>query len=116
MPTVAKRIPNAPDKIFLTGEPSPIVANMERPKTVKAKYSGGAKLYAARASKGAAAIKQTTEMIPPIVEETAAIPNARPASPRCANGYPSKHVVALADVPGVLIRIAVIAPANVAAQ
>ena len=44
------------------------------------------------------------------------MPKARPASPRCARGYPSKQVVALAAVPGVLIRIAVIAPAKVAEQ
>ena len=45
---------------------------------------------------------------------TTAIPKARPASPRWARGYPSNVVAAAADVPGVLIRIAVIEPAKVA--
>ena len=39
---------------------------------------------------------------------------ALPASPFCASGYPSKVVAAAADVPGVLIKIAVIDPAKVA--
>ena len=42
--------------------------------------------------------------------ETVAIPKALPASPFCARGYPSKQVAAAAGVPGVLIKIAVIAP------
>ena len=52
--------------------------------------------------------------MPPKVEAITAIPNARPASPRWANGKPSKVVAAAAEVPGVLIRIAVIEPAKVA--
>ena len=54
------------------------------------------------------------EKTPPIVLDTTAIPRARPASPFCANGYPSNVVAAEAEVPGVLIKIAVIEPANVA--
>ena len=46
--------------------------------------------------------------------DTTAIPRALPASPFCANGYPSKVVAAAAEVPGVLIKIAVIDPAKVA--
>jgi hypothetical protein len=42
------------------------------------------------------------------------MPKALPASPFLANGYPSKVVAADAEVPGVLIKIAVIDPANVA--
>ena len=55
-----------------------------------------------------------TETMPPKVEAITAIPNARPASPRWASGKPSKVVAAAAEVPGVLIRIAVIQPAKVA--
>ena len=58
--------------------------------------------------------KTRTEKMPPIVLETTAIPNARPASPRWASGYPSNVVAAAAEVPGVLIKMAVIEPANVA--
>ena len=69
---------------------------------------------ATRASSGAARHSTMIEKIPPIVLETTAMPRARPASPRWASGKPSKVVAAAADVPGVLIRMAVIDPANVA--
>ena len=46
--------------------------------------------------------------MPPTVLDITAIPRARPASPFCASGYPSNVVAAAADVPGVLINIAVI--------
>ena len=52
--------------------------------------------------------------MPPMVLATTATPSALPASPRCANGNPSKVVAAAAEVPGVLIRMAVIDPAKVA--
>ena len=58
--------------------------------------------------------KTIMEKTPPIVLDTTATPSARPASPFCAKGYPSNVVAAEAEVPGVLIKIAVIEPANVA--
>ena len=58
--------------------------------------------------------RMITEKMPPIALETTATPSARPASPFCARGKPSKVVAAAAEVPGVLIKMAVIEPANVA--
>ena len=55
-----------------------------------------------------------TEKTPPMVLATTAMPRARPASPRWASGKPSRQVAAAAGVPGVLIRMAVMAPAKVA--
>jgi len=63
---------------------------------------------------GAARHSTRIEKMPPMVLDTTAIPRARPASPRCASGNPSKVVAAAAEVPGVLIRMAVIDPAKVA--
>ena len=44
IPTVANRTPNAPDMMLLIDDSSPIEANIDSPKTVRAKYSGGANL------------------------------------------------------------------------
>jgi hypothetical protein len=83
---VAINIPNNPDNKFFNTELFPTVANIEIAKIVKVKYSGGENLYAISARRGAAIIKQITLIIPPIPEETVAIPSALPASPGAGAG------------------------------
>ena len=54
---------------------------MASPKTIKAKYSGGAKRNAKRASGGAISINPTTPTVPAINDAIAEMPNAAPALP-----------------------------------
>ncbi len=55
------------------------------PKTIKAKYSGGAKRSAKRASGGAITIKPKTPTVPATKDAIAEMPNAAPALPLRAN-------------------------------
>ncbi|CAI8405572.1 MAG: Uncharacterised protein [Rhodospirillaceae bacterium] len=114
-PMVDSQTPNTPPIKFFIAPPALILASIDRPKIVSAKYSGGRNSYATLANRGAAKHNTITDTTPPKVEDTTATPRARPASPRWASGKPSKVVAAAAEVPGVLIRIAVIDPAKVAA-
>ena len=54
---------------------------MASPKTIKAKYSGGAKRNAKRARGGATSINPNTPTVPAMNEAMAEIPNAAPALP-----------------------------------
>ena len=54
---------------------------MASPKTINAKYSGGAKRNAKRANGGAISINPNTPTVPAIKEAMAEIPNAAPARP-----------------------------------
>ena len=69
-----------------------------------------------RASSGAASSRVSTLMMPPLTEDTAAMPSARPASPLSAMGYPSNAVATAGGAPGALISTAVMEPPNVPAQ
>jgi hypothetical protein len=51
------------------------------PKTIKPKYSGGAKRNAKRANGGATSINPNMPMVPATNEAMAEIPNAAPALP-----------------------------------
>jgi len=51
------------------------------PNTISAKYSGGAKRNAKRASGGAISIRPSTPTVPAMKDAMAEIPNAAPARP-----------------------------------
>jgi hypothetical protein len=89
---------------------------MDSPRTPSIKYSKCPNDIANFAMNPAAAIKMRAEIIPPIIEAQQARPKALPASPRLAMGYPSNMVQIAAGVPGVLIKIAGMLPANTAEQ
>ena len=59
----------------------PVHAMIDRPKMERAKKSGEVNESAIFASCGAMSARQIAESNPPINEETADIPSARPASP-----------------------------------
>ena len=86
IPTVAIRRPRQPPIKFFIGASPLIDASIESANTPRAKYSGGPKLYAILARRGAAKSSTNKLNIPPLTEETAAIPRARPASPFNAMG------------------------------
>src|SRR3546814_16810394 len=115
MPTVLTSTPNAPAIRFRKADLPLIDASIESPNRVSAKYSWGRKLTAISANRGAARIKMTRLKRQPITLDTAAMPRARPASPRCAIGYPSKAVATAGGAPGVLNHMAVIDPPQVTA-
>src|SRR3546814_19766631 len=116
MPTVLTSTPNAPAIRFRKADLPLIDASIESPNRVSAKYSWGRKLNAISANRGAARIKMTRLKSPPITLDTAAMPRARPASPRCALGYPSQEVAPAGGAPGVLINMVGIGPPTVPAQ
>ena len=77
----------APPAMRLRSADLPLIAaSIDRPNRVSAKYSWGRNLSAIAASSGAAKMNTTRLNTPPITLATAAMPSARPASPRCAIG------------------------------
>ena len=83
---VAMSNPNAPVIKPFRSEPSEITATAISPVIASAVYSGGAKLPAICARKGALNIKTTPPNRPPNAEAEIAIPIASDAFPFCAIG------------------------------
>ena len=88
----------------------------ERPKIASPKYSTGPNSSATLETKGDAKVMINAPTTPPKNEANSAMAMARPASPRFAIGYPSMTVAAAAGVPGVLMRMAEMAPPYMAPQ
>ena len=89
---------------------------MERPKIERAKKSGEVKDRATFASCGASSARQIALIKPPINEDTAEMPSARPAFPFLFMGYPSSRVAVADGVPGVFSRIADMLPPYILPQ
>ena len=90
---------------------APKEAATASPKKIIAKTSGGPKADIAHSAMTAVAdIISIAEATPPRAENATAAPIAFPACPFCVMGYPSKQVGAFSGAPGILNRIAVIAP------
>ena len=83
---------------------------MERPSTIRLKYSAGPNFTAKRASVGATSIRPTIASVPAMNEPMAAMPSAGPARPWRAIWWPSREVTTEAASPGMLTRIAVVEP------
>ena len=83
---------------------------MERPSTIRLKYSAGPNFTANRASVGATSIRPTIASVPAMNEPMAAMPSAGPARPWRAIWWPSRQVTTEAASPGMLTRIAVVEP------
>ena len=83
---------------------------MERPSTIRLKYSGGPNATATLASTGATSIRATMENVPATKEPSAAMPSAGPARPRLAISWPSMQVTTEAASPGMLTSTAVVDP------
>ena len=82
-----------------------------RPKNTNAKISGGPIFMIAHLASGSVALIITkAEATPPIAEQRTAAPTALPAIPFCVIGYPSNAVGAFSGAPGILNKIAVMAP------
>ena len=80
MPIVAMRSPTTPAASPFRTE-SPTAASAVRPTTTRAKYSGGPKESAARASGGAISIRPSVPITPAMNDPMAAMPSAAPARP-----------------------------------
>ena len=78
---VASHKPTSSANKALTMESPARNTTMARPRTIRAKYSGGAKRKAKRASGGAISINPSTPTVPAINEAMAEMPNAAPARP-----------------------------------
>ena len=110
MPTMLMRMPMVPAIIPLIGSPPPMLPISRMPISARRKKSRGENLSAKLAIIGAAQARTATPTIPANNETVVQRPMALPASPRCARGYPSIPVAIAAGAPGILSRIAVIAP------
>ena len=109
-PTSAIKIPTMPPIRPLMMLSPEILAMMLSPKNVMQKYSGGPKVCATRAMAGEAKRQISALTMPPKNEAYSAICSAFKDFPCNVMGYPSSVVAALAGVPGVLIKIAVMEP------
>jgi hypothetical protein len=81
-----------------------------RPRTARAKYSAGPKARAKEAIPAAVTISNNVLTTEPKAEPRIDRVSACPASPRSRMGLPSSAVMAADGSPGVLQRIAGIAP------
>ena len=86
-------------------------ATTARAKNTMANFSIGPIAEIAQRAMGAVPIIMTMqESVPPIADAVMASPTARPAWPLRTMGYPSKVVGVFSTDPGILNRIAVVAP------
>ena len=86
---VAIQRPTSMARSALTIDSPAKKTTMASPKTIKAKYSGGAKRNAKRANGGAISIKPNTPTVPATKDAMAEIPNAAPALPF------ARHLIAI---------------------
>ena len=82
--------------------------------TISAKYSAGPNLSARSTTSGASSVSSTVAMVPATNEPIAAVASAGPARPLFAILLPSSAVAIEADSPGVLSRMVVVEPPNIA--
>jgi hypothetical protein len=94
--------------------PSDREAVAVKAKTISAKYSGGPNIKAIFASGKARKTKPIAASRPPIKEAIAEIARAASASPFIAIGYPSKQVATADASPGMLSKIELRDPPNIA--
>ena len=78
------------------------------------KYSAGPNFRAISTINGAITVSSNVAIVPATNEPIAAVANAGPARPRLAIKLPSIAVTMVADSPGVLSRIEVVEPPNIA--
>ena len=87
------------------------------PKKTRAKISGGPIFLIAQCASGSVAvIISNADAVPPTAEQSTAAPTALPAIPFFVIGYPSNAVGAFSGAPGILNKMAVIAPPYVPVQ
>ena len=82
--------------------------------TITAKYSAGPNLSAMSTTSGDSSVSAIVASVPATNEPMAAVASAGPARPRLAIRLPSIAVTMVADSPGVLSRIDVVDPPNIA--
>ena len=82
--------------------------------TITAKYSAGPNFSATCTTSGAITVSRIVAIVPAMNEPMAAVASAGPARPRLAIMLPSIAVTMVADSPGVLSRIDVVEPPNMA--
>ena len=83
-------------------------------KTISAKYSAGPNLSATATITGATSVSATVAMLPATKEPIALVASAGPARPIRAILLPSRAVAMEADSPGVLSRMVLVEPPNMA--
>jgi len=113
-PTAANTRPIRIEKMVfgMSSPPKPMkVANAN---TISANSSGGPNFNANAANGGANSVNNTTEIVPPMNEATAAADNARSALPLCAIGRPSNTVATAVDAPGMPSVMELMAPPYIA--
>ncbi len=81
---------------------------------MSAKYSAGPNLSAAVTTSGATSVSASVARVPATKEPSALVASAGPARPALAMRLPSSAVAMDADSPGVLSRIVVVEPPNMA--
>ena len=87
---------------------------MVKASTMTAKYSDGPNFNAMSTISGASSVSAITASVPATNEPIAEVASAGPARPRFAIKFPSSAVTIVADSPGVLRRIDVVEPPNIA--
>lgn len=94
----------------LIAEPDDTTDAATRPSAMIEKYSAGPNLNATSATSGENSIIMTMPTLAPKKEATVVIRSATPPRPCLAIGNPSRHVTALAGVPGRFNRIEAVDP------
>ena len=82
--------------------------------TITAKYSAGPNFSAMSTTSGDSKVSAIVASVPATNEPMAAVASAGPARPALAIMLPSIAVMIVADSPGVLSRIDVVEPPNIA--
>ena len=87
---------------------------MVNARTMTAKYSAGPNFSAKSTTTGAITVSSSVAIVPATNDPMAAVASAGPARPRFAIRLPSIAVTIVADSPGVLRRMDVVEPPNIA--
>ena len=96
------------------GEAPSTADTVVKASTITAKYSAGPNFNATSTINGASSVSAITAIVPATNEPIAEVESAGPARPRFAIMLPSIAVTMVADSPGVLSRIEVVEPPNIA--
>ena len=114
MPTMPSASPSASDDSPRKSDAPSSEATAANASTASAKYSTGPNASAHCTTRGANSDSSTVAMVPATNEPIAAVASAGPARPRRAIWLPSRAVTRVADSPGVLSRMDVVEPPNIA--
>ena len=114
MPIKPRKRPKKSAAIPRSGDAPSTADTVVNASTITAKYSAGPNLSAMSTTIGESSVSATVASVPATKEPMAEVASAGPARPALAMRLPSIAVTMVADSPGVLSRIDVVDPPNIA--